>query len=263
MLLVAVGQAGKAQSHSLHLQLGGTHFVGDVGNYAPFLPQNPQVGLMYKYNWNAHWGGRIGVHYGRVSAADSLSNFEFRQDRNLSFRSNILEINGMVEFQFFEFDPRSKNKRHTPYVFLGLGFFTFNPQARLGDEWYDLQPLGTEGQGTPVNSAGPYSRVSIAVPFGMGYRWAVGRKMSVSFEVGFRKTFTDYLDDVSTTYADPNVLATYNGTISAQLSNRSKTTGDRTGLFRGEEGRKDWYIFTGLNLEFYLRSPREKCPPAY
>ena len=119
------------------------------------------------------------------------------------------------------------------------------------------------GQGTPVNAAAPYGRVSVAVPFGMGYRWAVGRKMSVSLEVGFRKTFTDYLDDVSTTYADPNVLATYNGTLSAQLSNRSKTAGDRTGLFRGEEARKDWYIFTGLNLEFYLRSPREKCPPAY
>jgi hypothetical protein len=261
LLSYLVVSTAQAQSYSLHLQAGTSHFVGDVGDYSPWVPTNGQAGIFFRYGWNDHWGIRLNGHFGRVSAADSLSDFTFRQARNLSFRSNIYEVSAMVEFNFFAFDGRYKSKKSTPYIFAGLGIMGFNPQARVGDEWFDLRPLGTEGQGTPANPNGPYARVSVVIPFGMGYRWAIGKKTALGVEVGFRKTFTDYLDDVSGRYADPLVIANYNGLLAAGLSNRSEVAGDRTGMFRGDPERKDWYIFTGLNLEFYLRSSREKCPP--
>jgi len=121
----------------------------------------------------------------------------------------------------------------------------------------ELRDLGTEGQGSPLNSKGKYSKMQLAIPLGVGAKFSLGKRASMSFEIGIRKTFTDYIDDIgSGSYVDPVLLAEANGPLSASLSNRSLSS-SRYGR-RGNATTKDWYVFSGMMVSFSLGKP-EKC----
>ncbi|NRA12748.1 MAG: hypothetical protein HRT57_12395, partial [Crocinitomicaceae bacterium] len=120
----------------------------------------------------------------------------------------------------------------------------------------DLQPLGTEGQGSSLNSKS-YGLTQLAIPIGLGAKISMGDKASINFEIGLRKTFTDYIDDVgSGSYIDPVLLAAENGPLAAELSNRSLSD-SRFGR-RGNASTKDWYVFSGVMFTFRLGKP-QKC----
>jgi len=140
----------------------------------------------------------------------------------------------------------------SPYVFGGVAVFRFDPQAQLDQEWVRLQPLGTEGQyldeaGTPE----PYRLTQMSIPFGGGIEVRVSRYVGVQWEVGYRTTFTDYLDDVSTVYPDPIALYEHGGSALAQLSDRSGGYFD-PGTRRGNPGAKDSYFFSNVMITYYL-----------
>ncbi|MDQ2769130.1 MAG: DUF6089 family protein, partial [Bacteroidota bacterium] len=123
--------------------------------------------------------------------------------------------------------------------------------------YVDLQPLKTEGQSTT------YSNYQVSIPFGGGIRYRINRNFDASLEVGWRYTFTDYLDDVSTKYADPGLLTTaYQQYFGRGISNNSnpQTAGfDNAGNVRGISTKNDWYIVTGVTLN-YILTPRIKNP---
>ena len=120
-----------------------------------------------------------------------------------------------------------------------------------------MQPLRTEGQ------ASPYKRLQPSVPMGVGIKMALGKRGCLGFEWGMRKTFTDYIDDVSGSYADPTVLASTNGTASAALSDRSidsdPITNNNIGRQRGNSQNKDWYSFLGITLSFKFKQKENTC----
>ena len=162
----------------------------------------------------------------------------------------------------------------------------------MGKE-YELQPLSTEGQGlTAYTDLKPYSLVSFSIPFGLGIKWSISRTVSIGLEWGLRKTFTDYIDDVSGRYADPSLLAAEKSPLAAGLSNRAfeqqaidggldismgsngqpnnptdyKTylgsIQSMTGEQRGTDA-KDWYGIAGLTIMFKIVGPKSKSCPAY
>ncbi len=237
---------------------GGSHFIGDVGDYGLHLPKGYAFGGFVRYNLNERWSFRLQANYGTVANEDSTSGFGYRLNRNLHFSSTILEGSLMAEFNFLEFEPGTKHN-HTPYVMAGFGIFKFNPKASYQGEEYELQPLGTEGQGTRANSEGPYPLASSFMIFGMGYKFAIGEFTSIGIESTFRSTRTDYLDDVSGYYADPEIIEAENGPVAAALSDRSILEGDKENLYRGNPQNNDWYIFTGLTLQFKFGDLYEKC----
>ena len=258
-LLIAVSLSSSAQLPSeLGLFIGGTNFTGDVGDEGIHMPRKAVVGLIFRKPLNPHYNLRANLLYGKVHNADRLSDWSFRQNRNLAFESVIIEASAMVEFHFFPM-PESDRLRQTPYVFAGLGAFYFNPKARIGDDSYELRELGTEGQGSSLNSADKYSRVAFAIPFGVGYKWSFNRITTLSLEAGFRRTYTDYLDDVSGLYVDPVQLAIENGQDAALLADRSLNGVDHTGTTRGNPNTDDWYVFTGVTLTVKLSPRLEKC----
>jgi hypothetical protein len=133
-----------------------------------------------------------------------------------------------------------------------------NPKTEINGDMVELQPLGTEGQGSDLSSKNNYSLTQLCIPLGVGVKFALGKKAALSLEYGIRKTFTDYLDDVgSGSYVDPSLLSVANGPLAADLSNRS-LDGDRFGK-RGNASTKDWYTFFGGSLTFRLGKPN-KCP---
>lgn len=259
ILFVSVLPA-KAQFTELGLFAGGTHFLGDVGNQHMHLPQGWAGGIAFRYQFNNHYGVRFLGNIGTLANNDASSNWIAKQNRNQQFKSSIWEAGVLLEINFFEFVTGSKKMNHSPYIFAGLAVFGFNPQAQYIDgTWYDLQPLGTEGQGTAQNATGRYGLAGLSLPFGLGYRWSISQNFSVAVETGFRTTSTDYIDDTSGKYANATQLAADRGEVAAYFADRSLTDTDKTGYNRGNSANNDWYVFTGVHLYVALTPKNERC----
>lgn len=249
---------GKAQYLEAGFNAGGSNFIGDLGPYRVDIPRGYHGGLLLRYNFNRYWSIRFQGNYGLISADDANSTLAERQERNLDFQSEIWELYSAAEFNFFAFEPGTK-MNHTPYINAGFGIFTFNPRTRYNGGLVDLRPLRTEGQGTAVGASAPYATASSFFVFSLGYKWSLGRFSSIALESSFRSTYTDYLDDVSGYYADPQVLAEEVSELSATLADRSLSQSNKENLLRGNPANNDWYIFTGFTLQFKFGELYEKC----
>jgi hypothetical protein len=227
--------------------IGGSNYAGDLveTNLQYELDKTHLAGgLLIRYNINDWVGVRGSFTYGQISGDDADATVDYRLQRNLSFRSDIYEFAVIPEFNILGFNPY--DRFYSPYVFIGLGIYNFNPEAELDGQWYDLQPLGTEGQGL-AGRPSMYNLTQLSIPMGVGFKYAVSEYWTIGFEFTARYTFTDYLDDVSTTYADMNEIEALNGPIAAALSNRS---GENTpDAIRGGSNR-DWYSWSGITITY-------------
>lgn len=196
----------------------GGKFVKDLNMGNTGLTGGIYVSALYKYAI----GLRLEANFGKLSAADSVLKSvgvkdvaRARYNRNLSFRTNITEIAAIAEFHplfaFIDWESREGDPpRFSPYLMGGISYFTFNPQAKINNTWIDLQPLRTEGQGfAEYPDKKPYKLNGIGIPVGGGVKYELSALFNVRLEFLYRATNTDYIDDVSTTYADKALFANY------------------------------------------------------
>lgn len=227
---------------------GGSYYIGDLNPNRHFVNSKPAFGLIYRYNASKRHSIRATAFYGNVSANDADARSENQINRNLSFKSTVFEIALGYEIDLFKYRINDMKYPITPYFFYQLAYTRINPTTEFNGNDVALQPLGTEGQGTVTNDKNPYSLNQIAVPLGIGLKFNLRKRVAVSMEYGIRKTFTDYLDDVSGNYGDADVLRGANGPLAAELANRS--INETSALNRGNPGNKDWYVFYGVMLTF-------------
>lgn len=257
----------RKQYTSIGVNLNAMNYFGDVNPQTGFASvkfgdTRPNIGISITHRYFPRVSGRFGVNIGRVSANDdnqgTTGDAYYRNNRNLNFRTNIYEASAVVIFDLIENrNNYLKRPDFVPYLFGGVAGFYFNPQGTRdgGNTWTDLQPLKTENV--------DYSRVSLAIPFGIGVRYRITRSLDASFEAGLRKTFTGYLDDVSGNYAglsalggDPNSDRGYFG-YGITKDHRNGTF-DAAGVKRGQ-GKDDWYSVIGFSLN-YILNPKIKNP---
>lgn len=255
-LFSAIFQHSFSQSSEVGILLGISSYKGDL-NGSLFNPNvfHPAIGGYYRHSYNNHWSLKLGINYGTISADDAQSNDAFQRYRNLSFSSHLLEAEGHFEFNFFPFQTANKITPGSPFIFLGFAILKFNPKAELNGNVYELQPLGTEGQETnSYPKRKKYSRIAVSLPFGGGYKWRLSNRFGLTIEAGARKASTDYLDDVSTTYAKKNVLLAAHGPNAVLLSDRSidQANINNNDRQRGDAAHNDWYMFAGVTLNFTL-----------
>jgi hypothetical protein len=256
-----------SQSSELGLQVGVASYKGEINQHL-FNPEffNPSAGLFFKRSFNSFWSMRLALTYGRIGASDAFAKEQFNQYRNLSFRNNIIDGSVLFEFNFFPFQTSAEaSSKITPFLMSGLSFFHHNPQAYYNGSWYDLQPLGTEGQGSGLpGTENRYKRTQFALPIGGGLKIKLSNRFSLTLEACARRTYTDYLDDISTVYPDNNQLAATNGPLAATLSDRtifakSDLNANRQ---RGDSADKDWYMMGGATLNWTLsKKYTDKCKP--
>lgn len=245
--------------------------ITDIGAKKGFMPnfKSAQVnasvyaGVLYK----DLVGVRLEMTYGRIAGADSTG---ASPKRNLSFRTPIREIAVIGEFHPLMLRYYDELPQFSPYVALGMGWFTFNPQANLNGRWVDLQPLRTEGQGFPQTAAykkdtHPYRLSQSNIIMGAGIKFEASQLVTFRAELLYRKTFTDYLDDASSLYVDPTWfdanLSPNNAALAKQLYDRSAEkdptyingTGSR---IRGNEKTKDAYFTFNLKVGINLGRQR-------
>jgi hypothetical protein len=246
--------AAKAQAtNEIGIMLGGSYYIGELNPTKHFSSlTRPAGGIIFRHNFNRRFAAAANAYFGSVQGIDARSSSYEQQQRNLSFRSNIYEFAVRGEFNFVEYMIGDDKHSFTPFMFLGVGVFNFNPKASFGNQWVALQPLHTEGQ------AKAYSKVQMAIPFGAGIRVNLAKRIGLLAEWGMRKTFTDYIDDVSTVYANPADLAEY-GALSVAIADRSGVGYTNIGRQRGNPRNKDWYAFAGLTLTFQLAGRPGVC----
>jgi hypothetical protein len=254
-LTLLIGLSAAAQrSNELGFFFGGSYYTGELNPAGHFNSMTrPALGLVYRHNFNMRLAVAGSALFGSVQGIDARATSAEQQKRNLSFRSRMYELAGRVEFNFIEYQIGNDKHQFTPFMFLGAAVFNFNPRASIGGNWVALQPLKTEGQ------TKGYMRTQFSIPFGAGFRANLAKRIGLVAEWGLRKTFTDYIDDVSTVYADPATLFANGGSMAVLLGDRSTTATDNIGRQRGNPRTKDWYAYAGLTLTFQLRDKPKQC----
>lgn len=223
-------------------------------------------GILARYNFNPRWVLRTSLMFGKLSGDDK----HFNNTRNLSFHSALQELSLVGEFNFMDYRTGSRQHRFTPYIFGGLALFHFNPKTEILDPitqeeiTVTLHDLNTEGQGL-VEGRKNYKRLALAVPFGVGVKFSIASHTCIALEWGFRKTFTDYIDDISTSYIDRNELISYAGEQAAFAADRTNELEGYDGVYhqrgemRGNKTTKDWYNFLTISLTTKIFNQKSKC----
>ncbi len=273
----------KRMRYEIFYGVGATNFLGELGgankegsNFLAdyeFAMTRPLLSLGFRYMLLEKVSTKIMLSYGWLKGDDKSTTETYRNYRNLSFYTPLVEFAIQGEYHLTKerighrYNLRRvrgvKGIKLNTYLFAGIAGFWFNPKGKdQNGKWQSLQPLGTEGQNlSPTREK--YSRIQVAIPFGLGLKYGLNRKWSVGLELGVRKTFTDYIDDVSTTYYDNDAIKAANGDEAAYLADPSSgenpnwTTG---GQQRGDPSHKDTYMFMILNLTYKLRAGRGGLP---
>jgi hypothetical protein len=270
----------RKQYTSIGVSLNAMNYFGDLNpatNFASFHlgDTRPNLGLNITHRFFPRVSGRFAIAYGRITADDNTNanrddaNARYRYARNMNFRSDIAEASAVVIVDLIENrNNYLKRPDFVPYLFGGVAGFHHSPQGKDDKGNYvDLQPLATEGVS--------YSKFQFSLPFGAGVRYRINRNLDASFEIGFRKTFTGYLDDVNDKYVDlskATPVAQYFGGFSGGPGGQgiTNTTTNIAGGFRPNpvdptnsakrgQNKSDWYTVTGFSLN-YILNPKIKNP---
>ena len=230
-------------------------YSGDlVDRIFPKKVTNGSIGITLNYEVSDQFMIRTGFTYAVVGGADRFSKDTGALHRNLAFETSVAEFSVVGEYYLLNL----YDNRISPYAFAGLALFHFNPYAfNASNQKTFLQPLSTEGQGIAgYPDRQPYKLTQFAIPFGGGVKFAVTENLRVGVEMGIRKLFTDYLDDVSKNYIDPADLLAAKGQQAVDLSYRGDEVTGGSPVYpakivqRGNPKTKDYYYFTGIHLTY-------------
>ncbi len=224
---------------------GSSSYMGELKSQNLSLDPKLNINAGLQVYASNRLSARAEVTWFQLSGSDANSSDNSRRKRNLSFTSNNVELSVTAALNFL---PNGNRYYRRPpynfYIFGGIGGIYFNPKAEYQGTKYALQPLKTEGVS--------YSRFALVIPMGGGARVRMGPNMNLAIEAGYRKTFTDYLDDVSTVYKG---VGNFTDPIAAALSDRRVELGYPAvpaGTQRGSSQGKDGYFLLNVKLEYYL-----------
>jgi hypothetical protein len=225
-----VGYQGDLKAKSI--SLSGAKLMGSIGG---------------RYDLSEHITARSYITYGKLAADDKKGTATMKY-RNLNFTTKLLDWELTAQYNLFSLN----NRWWTPYAFAGVGLFHFNPYTKdaAGAKTF-LKPLSTEGQGF-APGVSEYKLTQFTIPFGLGFDYSLDEDMRVGLEFGYRKLFTDYVDDVSDTYVDEAALRSARGQTAVDLAWRGDEIhgGPYPGAnsTRGNPKDKDGYYYVALTF---------------
>jgi len=246
--------------------LGGTNYLGEMGGNAgkgrDFVYDMKMSKTRYiaggfaRYKYSQYLSFKGSINYVRISGADATSTNYGRRGRNLSFVNGIVDAEAIAQFFFYQINDVGGSYKYKNdirfYVFGGGTEFYSNPKTSYEGKMVALRPLKTEGESKP------YPLFNFGIPMGFGAYMTIQRIIRVGIEFTYVKTFTDYLDDVSKTYASPAVLQ--NPTAIALANRSAEYTSDPAylaqytpGSRRGDPKNKDTYMYAALTGSYVLK----------
>ena len=247
-----LGTMAFSQTAEVGLFGGLSYYLGDINPGIHFLASKPAYGVIARVNLDSRWVIKASAIRGKIKGDDQSG--RTNAARGLKFESKITDISVEAEFNFFDYYTGSRKHIITPFIFGGIGMVIFNPMA----DGINLNSIGTEGQNIGFDGRKPYSLIAFSIPFGIGVKYSISKRLCFSGEWGMRKSFTDYLDDVSQTY--------YLDGSQINAANPEEVLSDPTFQHkayqeRGNPTTNDWYNFTGISLTYKFRLfNKNKCP---
>ncbi|MCY7310705.1 MAG: DUF6089 family protein [Chitinophagaceae bacterium] len=267
-IFLIIAPVAIAQRGHIGIFGGAAAYSGDLSNKPfPRKVTNGAIGLTYSYEISDLIMLRTGFTYSIVGGADRYNEKPTLSLRNLSFETQIFELSIVGEYHLLNLN----YNRYSPYFFAGFAVYKFNPYAyaATGEKAY-LQPLSTEGQGLAAYpDRKPYKLTQFAMPFGGGVKFRLTKKLRVGGELGIRKLFTDYFDDLSTNYIDQADLMAAKGQLAVDMAYRGDEVEGGSQLYptksdkRGNPKRDDYYYFAGVHVTYLLAPGRKNqtgCP---
>lgn len=252
------------------VSVGVSNYLGDIGGKEKTRRDFVADMKLAKTRWNMGGFVRYKVHqkvsvkvaldYLRIEGDDKLSSNPARNTRNLNFRNDMFDLALTGQVFFFEDNDLGNTYRYKngfrAYVFGGVGVYYSNPKALYNGSYVALRPLQTEGK--------RYSPVGLNIPLGVGFYFTFSKKHRIGYELNWRTTFSDYLDDISGNYADPSgmspeaaALSNRTGELSgldpAFVKNFGYDTETQVGNKRGDPTHKDSYLTMNLSYSYVLR----------
>ena len=210
LLVTLLSISANAQINELGIFAGGSNYIGDIGPTNYIAPQDPAIGIIYKWNRSPRHSWRASFSYAKISSDDADSEISGRQQRGLSFTNTVKELSAGMEFSFFEFNLHEHDFKVTPYVYGGLSYFWF-------DDKYFVNGITVHDN--------TKEQARLAIPMVVGIKAHITRDLILGAEVGLRYTFSDNLDG-SNPEKDNEVYS---------FANRDS---------------KDWYVFSGFTLTY-------------
>jgi hypothetical protein len=273
LLLVLTVLSLPALSHAQYLwdfgvQAGASNYLGEMGgkektrrNFVSDIKLSKTqitAGGFARYKFSPLISAKLAANWVRIEGEDNKSTNRGRVGRNLSFQNNLIELELTGQVFFYEVPDLGHTYRYRNdfkmYAFAGVSGYYSSPRTHYQGEWVKLQPLETEGR--------HYSKVGVAIPLGIGLFFTIEKRHRIGWEFNWRTTFTDYLDDVSTVYADPADLTSAEAIA---LANRHNELGDDSnkdvpvasnygpGKKRGDPSHNDSYLSTSVYYSYVLR----------
>jgi hypothetical protein len=280
-------QRWKSERHTLVGAVGMSHFMGDLGGGSKdaahffgirdldFGATRPAINVAYRFRIIETVAAKAGLGWAILAADDALSGSAGRKNRNLHFKTNLFQFYLHGEYYFlkermnprYSFSSLHSMRNFSAYVFTGVSVNMFNPKAKFDGTWYELQPLGTEGQGIDDNPA-PYNKVAIGWPVGIGVKYSLTRKIAIGLEISNTYTTSDYIDDASDKYFDNDLIEQNYGAVAAQLADRHLYNYDGTDATpyetgtgrRGNPDYNDAFIFTQITVTYKLTRDNRGLP---
>jgi Domain of unknown function (DUF6089) len=257
LAFISLSTSTNAQYFEAGVTAGASGYVGEL---QPGIPEIRSLGATYgavlRYHASPRFSFKMTGMAGEFYATDRYAR-NSRIYRNLEARTKYYELAATAELNLFKYDVLD-GKWTAPYLFVGVAGFYFNPQARTTygqqKEWVNLRPLGTEGQ--TLNGGKPYSAFQVAIPMGLGVKFALSQRINIGFEGGIRYCFTDYLDDVSSNYPDLAAIGENNPAAVPFVFRTAEATGSKLeyplGEKRGDSFKSDYYYYLGTTVTVNL-----------
>lgn len=246
----------KSQTYFYSMHVGSTGLLGDLGGGYENGKSGPwdlnlestryMIGGAIHLNPNNKHSAAFHLNHLLLYANDRYSKNESRRFRNLNVATRVFEANTIVYKRLYH--ETNRDYQSLIKIGTGCGLFWFNPTANYDGKRYSLAQLNTEGQNFRPELK-DYAQFSVSVPIYLTFNKSYYNGYSFGVELGVRKLFTDYIDDVSTTYAGFNELQENNGTLSANIADANlSNTPYTTGTKRGNENNNDSYFHLAFTV---------------
>jgi len=240
----------KSQNLEVGILAGGATYEGEVApaEILDYLKTyRPAVGLFVRYNFTENLALRTDLRYATIFGDDAISN----RNRNFNFRTRLAEWTILGEWVPFSLNLGSGVVAQ-PFGQIGGGLLYYTPQGLRNNDYIDLRPLGTEGQGLPAYSSS-YSPFTYVLTGGGGLKIKVNDSWGFSLEGALRYAGSDYLDDISTTPVTYRDVLDGNGSLAAYFSRPDfDLDGDNPDATYVRGGPASDYIFMAV-ATFYVR----------
>ncbi|MDI9342423.1 MAG: DUF6089 family protein [Sediminibacterium sp.] len=250
------------------VSIGASNYLGDIGGKEKtrrdfvadmkLAKTRWNVGGFVRYKWLPRLSYRLAFDYIRVEGDDKLSTNPGRKYRNFNFKNDVFDLSATAHFFFYENNDLGNNYRYKngfrAYIFAGVGGFYNNPKTKYNGEWVKLRPLETEGYA--------YKPVVLSIPSGFGFYFTFDKKHRIGYEFNWRKTFTDYMDDISGNYPDSPPASSLTRDVVLRTPELGQSGFEEDpgaylshtwGSKRGDDSHKDSYITMNLSYSYVIR----------